>query len=76
VNAGNPGYVIPVENIKAEVIWLNAELGYAEHSYAAQQIAAAGNQRVTTAIIPGYGHGDMLWSATAAADVWSKLRGD
>jgi pimeloyl-ACP methyl ester carboxylesterase len=76
VNAGNPDYVIPFQDIKAEVIWLNAELGYAEHSHAAQQIEAGGNQRVTTAIIPGYGHGDMIWSATAAADVWSMLHQD
>jgi hypothetical protein len=76
VNAGNPGYVIPFQDIKAEVIWLNAELGYAEHSHAAQQIEAAGNRRVTTALIPGYGHADMIWSATAAADVWSMLPQD
>jgi pimeloyl-ACP methyl ester carboxylesterase len=76
VTAGNPDYVIPFEDIKAEVIWLNAELGYAEHSYAAQRIAEAGNPRVTTAIIAGYGHGDMVWSATAAADVWRMLPED
>jgi pimeloyl-ACP methyl ester carboxylesterase len=76
VNAGNPDYVIAFEKIRAEVTWLNTEFGYNEHFYGAQRIAEAGNPHVTTAIIPGYGHADMVWSATAAEDAWSLLPSD
>ncbi|MGW1775338.1 hypothetical protein [Streptomyces sp. NPDC002104] len=66
-------YAIDWAAISAEVVWINAELGRGDHSRGPRLIRAGGNERVRFTVVPGYGHGDPLWSQTAAADVWSLL---
>lgn len=66
-------YAIGWDRIGAEVVWINTELGRGDHSHGAALIRAGGNGHVTFALVPGYGHGDAVWSATAAQDVWSLL---
>ncbi|WP_327306662.1 hypothetical protein OG730_26990 [Streptomyces sp. NBC_01298] len=66
-------YAIDWERITAEVVWVNAELGRGDHARGPRLIRAGGNPRVRFAVVPGYGHGDPLWSQTAAADVWPLL---
>ncbi|MFD8143422.1 hypothetical protein [Streptomyces sp. NPDC059708] len=66
-------YRIDWERIRAEVVWVNTELGRGDEPGGAELVRAAGNDRVSFAVVPGYGHGDAVWSATAAADVWSRL---
>ncbi|MCX4778485.1 hypothetical protein [Streptomyces sp. NBC_01264] len=67
-------YAIDWERISAEVVWINSELGRGDHSRGARLIRVGEGpqpRRVRFAVVPGYGHGDPLWSRTAAADVWS-----
>ncbi|MEU8433573.1 hypothetical protein AB0F18_11750 [Streptomyces sp. NPDC029216] len=66
-------YRIDWGRIRAEVVWVNTELGRGDEPYGAELIRAAGNDRVRFSTVPGYGHGDAVWSATAAADVWSRF---
>ncbi|MFJ6796596.1 hypothetical protein [Streptomyces sp. NPDC091268] len=66
-------YRIDWGRIGAEVVWVNTELGRGDHPRGAELIRAAGNKRVAFSVVPGYGHGDAVWSATAARDVWSLL---
>ncbi|MBT2472259.1 hypothetical protein J7E97_31495 [Streptomyces sp. ISL-66] len=66
-------YAIDWERIGAEVVWINTELGRGDHSRGPRLIRAGGNQRVGFTVVPDYGHGDVVWSATAAADVWPLL---
>ncbi|WP_327252818.1 hypothetical protein [Streptomyces sp. NBC_01244] len=66
-------YAIDWGRISAEVVWINTELGRGDHARGPRLIRAGGNRRVRFAVVPGYGHGDPLWSQTAAADVWSLL---
>ncbi|MCX4543500.1 hypothetical protein [Streptomyces sp. NBC_01565] len=66
-------YAIPWERIGAEVVWVNTEGGRGHEPGGAELIRAGGNDRVRFAVVPGYGHGDAVWSATAAEDVWSLL---
>ncbi|MFD9336729.1 hypothetical protein ACFWBF_20380 [Streptomyces sp. NPDC060028] len=66
-------YKIDWGRITAEVVWVNTELGRGDHPRGAELIRAAGNKRVGYSVVPGYGHGDAVWSATAAKDVWSLL---
>ncbi|MFE2310755.1 hypothetical protein [Streptomyces sp. NPDC059411] len=66
-------YAIGWDRIRAEVVWINTELGRGDHSRGAALIRAGGNGRVSFTLVPGYGHGDAVWSTTAAADVWSLL---
>lgn len=66
-------YAIDWERISAEVVWINTELGRGDHTRGPRLIRAGGNGRVRFTVVPGYGHGDPLWSQTAAADVWSLL---
>jgi pimeloyl-ACP methyl ester carboxylesterase len=73
VNAGNVDYRIAWDAIDSEVLWLNAELGYAHHSHAPELIMRAGNRRVTKQVIAGYGHADLLWGNNAEHDVWQRL---
>lgn len=64
-------YAIDWERIGAEVVWINMELGRGDHARGPRLIRAGGNGRVGFTVVPGYGHGDAVWSETAAADVWS-----
>ncbi|MGW5395070.1 hypothetical protein [Streptomyces sp. NPDC003952] len=64
-------YAIDWERISAEVVWINTELGRGDHGRGPRLIRAGGNPRVRFTVVPGYGHGDPLWSQTASADVWS-----
>uniref|UniRef100_A0AAU2JQY7 Alpha/beta hydrolase n=1 Tax=Streptomyces sp. NBC_00049 TaxID=2903617 RepID=A0AAU2JQY7_9ACTN len=64
-------YRIAWDRIRAEVVWVNTALGRGDHPRGAELIRAGGNDRVSFAVVPGYGHGDAVWSGTAAADVWS-----
>ncbi|MCX5198280.1 hypothetical protein OOK31_31060 [Streptomyces sp. NBC_00249] len=64
-------YRIDWPRIRAEVVWVNTELGRGDEPHGADLIRAGGNTRVRFALVPGYGHGDAVWSATAAKDVWS-----
>ncbi|WP_330296464.1 hypothetical protein [Streptomyces sp. NBC_00503] len=66
-------YAIDWDRIGAEVVWINTELGRGDHSRGAALIRAGGNGRVGFTLVPGYGHGDAVWSATAETDVWSLL---
>jgi pimeloyl-ACP methyl ester carboxylesterase len=73
VAALEPAYTLHWEQITTEVVWLNSELGYGEQTYGAELMRQAGNTRVEVAVIPEYGHADMLWSKTASEDVWQRL---
>ncbi|KOU20056.1 MULTISPECIES: hypothetical protein [unclassified Streptomyces] len=66
-------YSIAWDRIRAEVAWVNAELGRGDRPRGAELIRAAGNERVSFSVVPGYGHGDVVWGAGAAADVWSRF---
>ncbi|MFJ3171245.1 hypothetical protein ACIPJK_10735 [Streptomyces roseus] len=66
-------YRIAWDRVRAEVVWVNTELGRGDQPRGADLIRAAGNDRVTFTVVPGYGHGDAVWSRTAAADVWSLI---
>jgi pimeloyl-ACP methyl ester carboxylesterase len=73
VAALEPAYKLRWDQITTEVVWLNSELGYGEQTYGAELMRKAGNTRVEVAVIPEYGHADMLWSKTAREDVWQRL---
>lgn len=73
VAALEPEYTLRWQEITTEVVWLNSELGYGNQTYGAELIRQAGNTRVEVAVIPEYGHADMLWSKTAREDVWQRL---
>ncbi|WP_405492716.1 hypothetical protein [Streptomyces sp. NBC_00096] len=66
-------YAIDWARIGAEVVWINTELGRGDHPGGADLIRAGGNRRVSFTVVPGHGHGDAVWSTTAASDVWSLL---
>ncbi|MFJ3519953.1 MULTISPECIES: hypothetical protein [unclassified Streptomyces] len=66
-------YRIAWDRIRAEVVWVNTALGRGDHPRGAELIRAAGNERVTFTVVPGYGHGDAVWGAKAATDVWSRF---
>jgi pimeloyl-ACP methyl ester carboxylesterase len=70
VNAYNGAYAINWSGINKPVLWVNTELGYGNNLFGATLIRNAGNQQVSTAVIPGYGHLDALSSKTAKEDVW------
>ncbi|MFD5467377.1 thioesterase domain-containing protein [Kitasatospora sp. NPDC127059] len=65
-------YAIDWAAIRAEVVWLNAEFGRGDHDLGARLIARGG-ANVDYRVVPDYGHGDVVWSATAERDVWSLL---
>lgn len=67
------GYTLPYAKIACPVIWLNSELGYADQMFGARLVRESGNLRVTTAVIPDYGHVDMIYGNTAREDVWDRL---
>ncbi|MFE5723764.1 hypothetical protein [Streptomyces erythrochromogenes] len=66
-------YRIAWDRITAEVVWINAELGRGDHPRGAELIRAGGNERVSFTVVPGHGHGDVVWSGAAASDVWSRF---
>jgi thioesterase domain-containing protein len=66
-------YRIAWDRIRAEVAWVNMELGRGDHPRGAELIRAAGNPRVSFRVVPGYGHGDPVFSTTADRDVWPLL---
>ncbi|MFJ9340808.1 hypothetical protein ACIRP0_16150 [Streptomyces sp. NPDC101733] len=66
-------YRIRWDRIRTEVVWVNTEGGRGDEPRGAELIRAGGNDRVRFLVVPGYGHGDALWSASAARDVWSHL---
>ena len=52
---------------------MNAALGRGDHPHGAELIRQAGNENVRFTVVPGYGHGDPVWSTTAAEDYWELL---
>jgi pimeloyl-ACP methyl ester carboxylesterase len=66
-------YRIDWAGIDAEVAWVNAALGRGDHPLGAELIRAGGNSRVRFGVVPGYGHGDVVWGADAGRDVWPLL---
>ncbi|WKX07672.1 hypothetical protein [Streptomyces sp. NL15-2K] len=66
-------YRIAWDRIRAGVVWVNMELGRGDHPRGAELIRAAGNAGVSFTVVPGYGHGDPVFSATADRDVWPLL---
>ncbi|MFK0014642.1 hypothetical protein [Streptomyces sp. NPDC091027] len=66
-------YAIAWDRIRAEVAWVNTELGRGDHPRGAELIRKGGNDRVSFGVVPGYGHGDAVWGSRAAADVWSRF---
>ncbi|MCB5169291.1 hypothetical protein LG634_31335 [Streptomyces bambusae] len=72
--AGDEGtYRIAWERVRAQVVWVNTELGRGDQPRGAELIRAAGNPRVTFTVLPGLGHADPLWSPTAEDEVWPLL---
>ncbi|MCX5153054.1 hypothetical protein OG914_03355 [Streptomyces sp. NBC_00291] len=67
-------YRIAWDRIRADVVWVNAELGRGDESRGADLIRACGNTRVTFTTVPGLGHADVVWSPTAPTTVWPLLR--
>ncbi|RJL34352.1 alpha/beta hydrolase [Bailinhaonella thermotolerans] len=66
--AADPSYSIDWAAIEAEVVWVNAGLGRGDHPEGAALIP-----RSVFKLVPGYGHGDPVWSATASRDFWPLL---
>ena len=66
-------YRIHWAGIQEKVTWLNGELGMGAQTFGAKLIWGSGNTNVTVAVIPGYGHVDLIYSETAREDVWSRL---
>ena len=67
---GDNHYGMDFSGINTPVIWLNTELGYGENMEGANLIPSSVS--VTTDVIPGYGHLDILLSRTAQDDVWEE----
>ncbi|MFE9427287.1 hypothetical protein ACFYNO_30445 [Kitasatospora sp. NPDC006697] len=68
-------YRIDWAAIRAEVRWVNAELGRGDHDLAPRLIRAGG-ARVDYRVVPGLGHGDVVWSPLAENAVWPLLLGE
>ncbi|SDJ89381.1 thioesterase domain-containing protein [Streptomyces indicus] len=66
-------YRIAWERIRAEVVWVNMELGRGDFPLGAELIRRGGNRHVTFQVVPGYGHGDPVWGEQAHAEVWPLL---
>ncbi|MEV6571135.1 hypothetical protein [Streptomyces sp. NPDC051577] len=67
-------YRIAWDRIRAEVVWVNAGAGRGDEPRGADLIRACGNARVTFTTVPGYGHGDVVWSPAAPTEIWPLLR--
>ncbi|WP_329561893.1 alpha/beta hydrolase [Kitasatospora sp. NBC_01266] len=67
-------YRIDWSAIRADVVWVNAELGRGDHDLGARLIQAGG-ARVDYRVVPGYGHGDVVWAPGAAQEIWPLLLG-
>lgn len=65
-------YRIDWAAIRAEVVWINTELGRGDHDLGARLIRAGG-ARVDYRVVPGYGHADVVWAPDAERDVWPLL---
>jgi pimeloyl-ACP methyl ester carboxylesterase len=83
VHAGNKGFIndqpayrIPFENIRAKINWVNTGLGYGNHPYTAQLIAASSHQPVFFSVVDGYGHDDAVYGRNAINDFWPLLVGN
>jgi pimeloyl-ACP methyl ester carboxylesterase len=74
--AGDGGYAIPLEDIRAKVHWVNTGLGFGSHPYGSQLIQAGGNRHVRYSVVPGYAHLDPVYGANAWRDFWPVLVGD
>ena len=59
--------------IRAEVIWVNTGLGRGDHDHGPRLIRERAGTPVRFTVLPGYGHGDVVWSATAEQDLWRSL---
>ncbi len=70
VNAYNGACTINWAGIGTPVLWVNTELGYGGNMYGATEILNSGNNEVLVALVPGYGHLDILSGRNARADVW------
>ncbi|MCC9311508.1 hypothetical protein LN042_31340 [Kitasatospora sp. RB6PN24] len=68
-------YRIDWSAIRAEVVWLNGGSGRGDHDLAARLIRAGG-ARVDYRVVPGFGHGDMVWAPQAVNAVWPLLLAD
>ncbi len=66
-------YRIAWERIRAEVVWVNMELGRGDFPLGAELIRGGGNRHVTFEVVPGYGHGDPVWGEQADVQVWPRL---
>ncbi|MCX4750673.1 hypothetical protein OG455_35085 [Kitasatospora sp. NBC_01287] len=67
-------YRIDWAAISADVVWVNTELGRGDHDLGARLIRAGG-ARVDYQVVPGYGHGDVVWAPGAEREVWPLLLG-
>lgn len=70
VNAYNGECSINWAGINKPVLWVNTELGYGSNIYGATLIRNSGNSNVLVAVVPGYGHLDILSGRNAKVDVW------
>ncbi|MER7173912.1 thioesterase domain-containing protein [Streptomyces mesophilus] len=66
-------YRIAWDRIRAEVVWINMELGRGDHPLGAHLIRRNGNRHVTFQVVPGYGHGDPVWGEQSDIEVWPLL---
>ncbi|WP_143686884.1 alpha/beta hydrolase [Streptomyces sp. TLI_171] len=65
-------YGIDWSAVRAEVVWVNAEGGRGDHDLGARRLAEAGAS-VDYRVVPGYGHGDVVWAVDAEQQVWRRL---
>ncbi|WP_145907087.1 hypothetical protein [Kitasatospora viridis] len=65
-------YRIDWSAIRAEVRWINAELGRGDHDLG-PRLVRAGGAAVDYRVVPGFGHGDVVWAPQAENAVWPLL---
>ena len=59
--------------VRAEVLWINTGLGRGDHDHGPRLIRERSGAPVRFTVLPSYGHGDVVWSATAEQDLWRSL---